>query len=113
MSRIDNLGDYNTVRKALQAAGGNAEKLYKTVGDTAVAKAAPKLLFKGGAIGVGIIGVFYAGHKGIKFMKDRKLKIANEPELKKNFVDAIESDLLKDDNVISTDCDVESREDQE
>lgn len=43
MSRIKNLDDYNDVRIALQNADGNKEKLYKMIGDVAVAKAAPKI----------------------------------------------------------------------
>ena len=39
MSRIENLGDYNKARLALQEVGGNLDTLYKQVGDTAVAKA--------------------------------------------------------------------------
>lgn len=94
-SRIENLGDYNKVRLDLQAVGGNLEELYKEVGDTAVAKAAPKLLLEGGAIGVGI-GV--AIYKGIHFIKDRKLKIKNEPKLKKKFVETIKTESEKQDH---------------
>ena len=95
---IENLGDYNKAREALQAAGGSLGTLYKSVGDTAVSKAAPKLLFKGGVIGASLLGIAYVGYKGICFMKDRKQKIENEPVLKKEFVEAIEAELLKSDN---------------
>ncbi|TQI66818.1 hypothetical protein [Clostridium sp. KNHs216] len=95
---IENLGDYNKVREALQAAGGNLETLYKSVGDTAVSKAAPKLLFKGGMIGAGLLYFAYVGHKAICFMKDRRQKIENEPELKKKFVETFEAEASESDN---------------
>lgn len=95
---IKNLGDYNKAREALQAAGGSLETLYKSVGDTAVSKAAPKLLFKGGLIGVGLSGGVYFAYKGICFMKDRKQKLENEPVLKKEFMDTIEAEVSKSDN---------------
>lgn len=92
-SRIENLGDYNKMRLDLQAMGGNLADLYREVGDTAVAKAAPKLMFEGGAITVGgltlLSGLAIAGYKGIRFMKDRKLKIKNEPILKEKFDETI------------------------
>jgi len=94
-NRIENLGDYNRAREAVQAAGGSLEALYKSVGDTAVSKATPKILFKGGVIGVSLLGIAYVGHKGICFMKDRKQKIENEPNLKKEFVETIEVEASK------------------
>lgn len=102
---IENLGDYNKVRESLQAAGGCMETLYKSVGDTAVSKAAPKLLLKGGLIGVVLCGIAYFGHKGSCFMKDRKQKIENEPALKKVFIEAIEAESSKKNNEELTDCD--------
>ena len=84
---IENLGDYNVVREALQAAGGSKATLYKRIGDTAVSKATPKLLLIGGAIG---FGIYHFGKKGIGFIKGRKQKIENEPALKKEFAEAIE-----------------------
>lgn len=95
---IENLGDYNKAREALQEAGGSLETLYKSVGDTAVSKAAPKLLFKGGVIGAGLLGITYFGYKGICFIKDRKHKIENEPILKKKFVETIEAETSKSNN---------------
>lgn len=95
---IDNLGDYNKVRIALQAAGGNKEILYKQIGDTAIAKVAPKLLAKGGAMGAGAVlvafGTAYGGNKLYRFIKDRKEKIENEPTLKKEFFDSIEAESV-------------------
>ena len=74
MSRINNLGDYNKVRIALQAANGCKDTLYKKIGDTAVSKAAPKLLLKGGLIGGGLLVLGFVGFKGICFIRDRKQK---------------------------------------
>ena len=102
---IENLGDYNRAREALQASGGSLETLYKNVGDTAVSKATPKLLFKGGVMGASIVGIAYVGYKGICFMKDRKQKIENEPILKKEFVQTIEVELLRSDNKELNDSD--------
>jgi len=86
---IVNFGDYNIAREALKACGGSWNVLFKSIGETAVAKEAPKLLFKGGWIGAGILagvlGIAYIGNKSYCFMKDRKEKIKNEPTLKKNF----------------------------
>lgn len=95
---FENLGDYNKAREDLQAAGGNLEALYKSVGNTAVSKATPKLLFKCGVVGASLLVIAYVGYKGICFMKDRKQKIENEPVLKKNFVETIEAEASKSDN---------------
>lgn len=93
---IQNLGDYNIVREALQAVGGNKEILYKSIGDTAVAKAAPKIFRKGTLIGsaitAGLIGASFLGYKGYAFLRDRRQKIENEPALKKEFAEAIETE---------------------
>jgi hypothetical protein len=101
---IENLGDYNKAREALQEVGGSLEILYKNIGDTAVSKAAPKLLFKGGVIGASLLGIVFAGYKGICFIKDRKQKIENEPALKKEFFEAIEAESSKRNEGL-TDCD--------
>ncbi|MCL2665076.1 MAG: hypothetical protein FWE82_05635 [Defluviitaleaceae bacterium] len=87
---INNLGDYNLVRIDLQAEGGSKEELYKSIGDIAVAKAAPILMAVGGLIAIGIIGGIQYGKKAICFMKERKQKIKNEPEIKKEFFKALE-----------------------
>lgn len=102
-SRIENLGDYNKMRLDLQAMGGNLADLYKEVGDIAVAKAAPKLILEGGAIAVGGLillgGLAIVGYKGICFMKDRKLKIKNEPILKEKFAETIIKNNNENDDV--------------
>lgn len=85
---LDNLGDYNKVRIDLQKAGGNMDKLYKEVGDTAVAKAAPTLLLAGAGLALGIV---YLGKKGIGFIKDRRSKIKNEASLKETFYQEVEA----------------------
>ena len=87
---IQNLGYYNEVREALQAAGGKKEILYKEIGDTAVAKASPKIFIEGGLITAGLICVSFLVHKGYSFMKDRKQKIKNEPALKQEFFRTVE-----------------------
>ncbi|WP_133016728.1 hypothetical protein [Clostridium cuniculi] len=102
---IENLGDYNRAREALQKAGGSLETLYKNVGDAAVSKATPKLLFKGGVMGASIVGIAYVGYKGICFMKDRKQKIENELILKKEFLNTIEIEASKSDNEELNDSD--------
>ena len=93
---IQNLGDYNIVREALQAVGGSKDILYRKIGDTAVSKAAPKIFRSGALIGsaitVGLIGTVSLGHKGYCLLKDRKQKIENEPALKKEFDEAIEAE---------------------
>ncbi len=100
MSRIENLGDYNDVRIALQNAGGKKEVLYKMIGDAAVAKESPKLLAKGGIIGGAIVlaggGLIWAGKKGLAYLKDRKAKIESEPALKEEFDKMIDAELAKD-----------------
>lgn len=80
---IENLGDYNRARIDLQAKNGDLDALYKDVGDTAVAKAAPGLILFGVTVG---IGLWNLGKKGIRFMRDRKQKLRNESALKKEFV---------------------------
>lgn len=101
-SRIENLGDYNKMRLDLQAMGGNLADLYKEIGETAVAKAAPKLMFEGGVIAVGGLAIFgsmiFAGYKGIHFIKDRKLKINNESALKKKFAETMKDELDNDES---------------
>lgn len=51
---IENLGDYNRMRIDLQEKDGDLDALYKDVGDTAVAKAAPGLIILGATIGIGL-----------------------------------------------------------
>lgn len=94
---INNLGDYNEVRKDLQNAGGSKDKLYKDIGDTAVAKATPELLFIGGAIGVVVCGIVELGKKGFMFMKNRKEMIKNEPALKREFANTVKNEIMRED----------------
>jgi hypothetical protein len=89
------------VREALQAVGGSKETLYKNIGDTAIYKAAPKLLLCGGLIAASII---FLGKKGVDFVKDRKRKIENEPALKKEFLNAIETEPPIMDEKELTEC---------
>jgi len=103
---IENLGDYNEVRKLLQAAGGCMEALFKNVGDDAIAKAAPKIMMQGVGIGAGIItgvaALAYGGHKWFSYRKDRKQKLKDEPALKKKFFYKVENALLEEDGEIFT-----------
>ena len=93
---LANLGDYGIVTEAMKAAGGTLEALYKSVGDTAVSKAAPKIFRKGGLVGslvtLGVIGTSYLGYRGYSFMKERKKLIENEPNLKKEFIEILEAE---------------------
>ena len=100
---IKNLGDYNTVREDLQSAGGILETLYKNVSDTAVLKAAPKLMFKGGVIATSFLSIGYAGYKGLCFIKNRKQKtnnelVLNEEFLNKDFFETINTEVSENDN---------------
>jgi len=113
---IENLGDYNIAREAVKAFGGSWDTVYKNIGDTAVAKATPRIFRKGGIVGslvtAGVIGASYLGYKGYCFMKDRKQKIENEPNLKKEFNEALKSESPMENeepadgtnNVEPTDC---------
>lgn len=83
---IENLGDYNRARIDLQAKNGDLNALYKDVGDTAVAKAAPGLILLGVTIGIGLCNL---GQKGLHFIRERKHKLKNEPALKKKFVETV------------------------
>ena len=100
MSRVENLGDYNDVRILLQKFDGDKEKLFKYIGDVAVAKESPKLLAKGGVIGGAIIlvsgGIIWAGTKGYNYLKDRKKKMEVEPLLKEELDKMIDAELAED-----------------
>lgn len=109
MGRLENLGDYNVVRDDLYKFGGDAKKLYKAIGDTAVAKERPNILNEGkaegrveGAVAAILIGgIMFLIDKGVKTInqkkKDKKL-IENEPELKREF-DAAVSEAVYDGEV--------------
>lgn len=90
-SCIENLGDYNKVRIDLQNAGGNLDILYGKIGATAVAKATPVLLLAGA-------GIFYASQKGVQLFKKRKEMIKNEQELKKQFEEAMQTEMVNEEN---------------
>ena len=91
-SRIENLGDYNKVRIDLQNAGGDLNVLYGKIGATAVAKAAPVLLFAGA-------GILWAGQKGAQFLKRRKELIEHEPELKEQFKEAVQAEMNNEEKI--------------
>lgn len=86
-SRIENLGDYNKVRIDLQNAGGDLNVLYGKIGATAVAKAAPALMFAGA-------GILWAGQKGVQLLRKRKELIKHEPELKEQFKEAVDEESV-------------------
>mgnify|MGYP006883339591 CR=1 FL=1 len=92
---LDNLGNYNIVRNALKEADGNAENLFKKIGDTAVAEASPEI-FKDGCltgigIGVGICSVIYAGYSYYKNKKNEKKALNAELKLKEELTKTIEN----------------------
>jgi len=97
---INNLGDYGKITKDLKAAGGSARILYKSIGDTAIAKASPKLLLKGGGIGAGALALLglavYGGYKLKNYISGRKQIIENEPVLVEEFTKAVEADVLSE-----------------
>lgn len=100
-SRIENLGDYNKVRLDLQAKGGNLNALYDEIRKTAVSEATPKLMLRGGAIVSLIYGTIFLipkVPKAIRFMKERKEMIKNEPTLKKQFVETLQTNSATQDN---------------
>ena len=82
MYPLDNLGDYNIVREDLYKHGGDVGKLYKSIGDTAVAEKTLALLAKGVAIGGGAVLVLgfgvQAAIKGVRFLEKRKKLIAEK-----------------------------------
>ena len=82
---IKNLGDYNIARNLVKEAGGSWDIVYNNIVKTAVAKATPKLLLKGGIGGGLIVGLLWGGREVYQFMKNRKELIENEAELKKKF----------------------------
>ena len=100
MSRIENLGDYNDLRILLQKFEGDKEKLFKYIGDTAVAKESPKLMIKGGFIGGAIVlvggGIIWVGKKGYNYLKDRRTKIENEPLLREELDKMIDGELAEE-----------------
>lgn len=91
-SRIENLGDYNKVRIDLQNAGGDLNVLYGKIGATAVAKAAPALMFAGA-------GILWAGQKGVQLLRKRKELIKHESELKEQFKEAVQSEAVDEESV--------------
>lgn len=91
-SCIENLGDYNKVRIDLQNAGGDLNVLYGKIGATAVAKAAPALMFAGA-------GILWAGQKGVQLLRKRKELIKHEPELKEQFKEAVQSEAVDEESV--------------
>lgn len=96
MYPLDNLGDYNTVRDDLFKFGGDVAKLYKNIGDTAVAEKTPALLAKGGVIGGVIVLTVGVGAqavvKGVKFMKERKKMLDEKPNLEKQLIEQLAKD---------------------
>ena len=103
-SRIENLGDYNRVRLDLQAKGGDLNALYDEIRKTAVSEATPKLMLRGGAIASLICGTLFLipkVPKAIRFMKERKEMIKNEPALRKQFVETMQTDSATQDNEVT------------
>lgn len=59
---------------------------------TAVAKAAPALMFAGA-------GILWAGQKGVQLLRKRKELIKHEPELKEQFKEAVQSEAVDEESV--------------
>ena len=96
---LKNLGDYDEVRRDLQEAGGSKDALYQAIKDAGSAEAAPGQIALGAAITAGIIAIGVGVYKVVDgFMKKRKQAIANEPALKKEFADTLETKLLEENN---------------
>ena len=95
---LANLGDYNIARDLVKEAGGRWDIVYNNIGKTFVAKAAPKIFLKGGFVGAGVIGLAWVGREASRFWKERKKLIENEPALKKEFIEILESEppIVKD-----------------
>lgn len=86
MSRIENLGDYNTVRIMIQKKNGNLPALIKEYKDIGAHEALPKQLGIGALIGASILlGGQYAAKKAAKYVKKHKQeKIEREKVLKED-----------------------------
>jgi hypothetical protein len=93
---IANLGDYGTITKDLKLFNGCKNALYDSIGNTAVAKATPSLLLKGGIIGAGVLAIAYGSFKAIRFMQHRKQLIQNEPVLKNEFIETFKTEQPKE-----------------
>ena len=103
MYPLDNLGGYNTVRDDLFKFGGDVAKLYKNIGDTAVAEKTPALLTKGGIIGGAIVLTVGVGAqavvKGVKFMKERKKMLDQKTDLEQQLAQMVQHNLEQTEEV--------------
>lgn len=104
-----NLGDYNIARDALKAAGGSWDKLYKSIGKTAVFKTAPFLLLAGGIIWK---GSEWTIKKAQGFIKERRRLIENEPALKEEFVNAFEGVATSSEDSQFMNCNAKNEEEE-
>ena len=86
---IENLGDYNKVRVDLQKFGGDRDALYKSIGETEVAKAAPTIFLAGCAFVLLVEGCVKLGKKGYMFLKERRQLVKEEANLKKQYMEML------------------------
>lgn len=109
MSRIDNLGDYNEVRKDLQKYNGNKKKLYDDIGKIAVAKEKTKIekeRDKEWVMGIAIVLFVYEGiKKGFNKYKERKTekKLLEREQCTKQRFEQLCDDALKETEEMSVD----------
>ncbi|XKH58545.1 hypothetical protein LG293_15950 (plasmid) [Citricoccus nitrophenolicus] len=79
---MSNLGRYQDITAIAKQAGG-VDSMLRAVGEGAVAKAAPSLLAKGGAVGAGLVAAGWAGSELWRRRKERLAKAeAAEQEIR-------------------------------
>ena len=91
MSRIENLGDYNTARVMLQGKNGDLNALISEFKEIGVLEALPKQIRTGILIGAPIGGAsVFAAIKVSNYIKKRKQAKMKEAELKAELEKALE-----------------------
>lgn len=91
-SPMSNLGDYQVLTTAAKAAGG-VEPMLASVGQAAVAKAAPRLLAVGGLIGgVSVLALGGSTYAGWHWWSQRAQKIQEGLEAERILTEMLEED---------------------
>ena len=91
MSRIENLGDYNTARVMLQEKNGDLNALINEFKEIGALEALPKQIRTGILIGAPISGAgVFAAVKVSNYIKKRKQAKIKEAELKSELEKALE-----------------------